>query len=946
MSASVSTIPIHLPFIKTLAQALLAEADRGGLELERSVIFLPTRRACLGLRDALLQARGGQPLLLPQMRPLGDVDELEDGTGADVAVGVLQPVSALERWLLLAAQVEAGQQLLGQTESSQGTAKQALLLARALAELWDGMLIEEVSLEHLESLVPQVMETHWRKMLGFMDIVRAHWPQILASRHVQDVAVLHRQMLDNLGESWTRSPPQGMVMVAGSTGSQPATRRFMVAVSRLPQGRVVLPGWLEMTGQEQAMVATQASHPQHAMVRFVQESQSASIPEYGEGMTGGSVERAVWIRHAFAPEGLPTSGARTEMEKAQQGCYRLEATNDSEEAACIAVLMREVLETPERTAVLITPHQALARQVRLRLEAWGCVVDDSAGVAVLQSPPGLFLRRILRLCTQPFSHGALLEVMGHPLTDAAHRRRRHRLERDLRGQVPDATFAAWCARTENGAHLRQAFEPLLALMEKHPEGMHPLSDWVAAHCRTAERLGPGLWQSEAGELLAQRLAELMRPELNVIKPLDGRAYSHCFELLLQDMVVRPRHRIHPRLQILGPLESRLLSADRVILGGLVEEVWPRAMAPDPWMSLSMRTQLNLLNPERRMGLQAHDFTQALGAGGEVYLTWAHKHGGQPQVPSRWLTRLEVALQAQGVEMDTVRPAAILGWARALDRYGTTIPCPPPASTPPVAARPQEISVTAIGQWMRNPYGFYAQRILGLREAKPLDQDIDSRIAGTIVHELIEDFLKSETPDPRPRIAEFLDACRLRPGQRQLWTQGLTDVLDAIGAREDGWVQSLLETQGSLPLEGLNFTLTARADCLAVDHEGALWVIDYKTGAMPSYVDMRRGLQAQMPLEVWMAQNGGFELKPQGEVQGEVRGAFWEVKPTKGQWKPKKLTDSKWERALAEVPRSLQQLVAAFQRPDTPYLAYPRAHLYKPYPNELTDHLSRRDEWQG
>ncbi len=80
------TIPIHLPFLDTLVAGLRAETGNDALALSRVTILLPTRRACRALREAFLRASAGRPLLLPRMRPLGDLDDDELAVGpADAA---------------------------------------------------------------------------------------------------------------------------------------------------------------------------------------------------------------------------------------------------------------------------------------------------------------------------------------------------------------------------------------------------------------------------------------------------------------------------------------------------------------------------------------------------------------------------------------------------------------------------------------------------------------------------------------------------------------------------------------------------------------------------------------------------------------------------------------------------------------------------------------------
>src|SRR2546428_829747 len=57
----------------------------------------------------------------------------------------------------------------------------------------------------------------------------------------------------------------------------------------------------------------------------------------------------------------------------------IEAANPEEESLAIAVALREVLETPGKTAALITPDRGLARRVLAALERWKVAVDDSGG---------------------------------------------------------------------------------------------------------------------------------------------------------------------------------------------------------------------------------------------------------------------------------------------------------------------------------------------------------------------------------------------------------------------------------------------------------------------------------------------------------------------------------------------------------------------------------------
>src|SRR6185369_7364452 len=118
----------------------------------------------------------------------------------------------------------------------------------------------------------------------------------------------------------------------------------------------------------------------------------------------------------------------------------------------------------------------------------------------------------------------------------------------------------------------------------------------------------------------------------------SRDYPGLFSALIERTAVRRRGGLDPRIHIWGALEARLQSVDTIVLGGLNEGTWPGQTRLDPLLSRPMREALALDPPERRIGLAAHDFAQALGHR-EVWLTRSDRQDGEPRVASRWLQRL-------------------------------------------------------------------------------------------------------------------------------------------------------------------------------------------------------------------------------------------------------------------------------------------------------------------
>src|SRR3954454_6956918 len=143
MGPNVYTIAPDRPFLDTLARGLVALAGHDPLRLARMTVLLPTRRAARSLREAFLRLTGedgtpGGTLLLPRMRPIGDLDADEIALGLD---GIDDPTLAippalpeLRRRLLLTRLVLGWSQAKGEHPLLPG---QAAALASALARLLD-----------------------------------------------------------------------------------------------------------------------------------------------------------------------------------------------------------------------------------------------------------------------------------------------------------------------------------------------------------------------------------------------------------------------------------------------------------------------------------------------------------------------------------------------------------------------------------------------------------------------------------------------------------------------------------------------------------------------------------------------------------------------------------------------------------------------------------------
>ncbi|SMR82566.1 double-strand break repair protein AddB [Aliiroseovarius halocynthiae] len=962
-SARVFGVSLGVDFPKALVHGLRARMrNRPPHEMAQVELFVNSRRMLNRVRDLFDDEAG----FVPRLRLITDLAQMSLDDTVPAAVAPLR------------RQLELHQLILALLEKEPDLAPKsaAFDLAESVAQLMDEMHGEGVNPAALETLDVQDMSEHWARSLRFLSLINPFFDP--SAGHAPDVETRQRMVVSKIIEGWQVTPPQHPIVIAGSTGSRGTTALLMQAVANLPQGALILPGFdtdlPKQTWNDLDDALSAEDHPQYRFAALLKrlDLTRGDVQNWTDLPTIAT-ERNKLISLALRPapvtdqwqiEGRQFEG----IAQATEGLTLIEAQKPRDEALAIAALLRRSVDDGISTA-LITPDRNLTRQVAAALDRWNIEPDDSAGRPLALSAPGRFLRQITVMMSEGPAADRLLALLKHPLTNTGGDARGNHLRwtRDLELQVlrgaasvPDREeLTQWALKFEEEPDRAVWVDWVATICLAPPLGNDmPLTELLEHHLELARAIARGpsgddtgeLWNRAAGQMCHEIVSNLAE-NATFGGELSPLAYRDLFRSILSKGEVRDPNTPHPEVMFWGTLEARVQGADRVILAGLNDGVWPELPGPDPWLNRQMRLQAGLPLPERRVGLSAHDFQQAV-ASKEVILTRSVKDEDSETVPSRWLNRicnLMAGMSDAGEKaLDDMRArgAKWLEFASTIDQPTETIASEKrPSPAPPASSRPRQLSATGVSKLIRDPFAVYADKVLHLRALDPLQRGSDALMRGTVLHDVFEKYVDSPPDDPDPtqeqvRLRDIADQVLADQvpnlATRILWKARIDRIAPWFVGQElqrRAFSRNQAnEVWGRVRFEDPEFELVAKADRIDRHQNGSLLIYDYKTGSPPNEKQQKH-FDKQLLLEAVIAEIGGFE---------DIDSASVSMVSYIGLTPQKEVATNLSSADIDTVKEELLSLISAYSDENQGYTSRRAMHMQR-FAGDY-DHLARFGEW--
>lgn len=806
-------------------------------DIENIRIYLPTRRSCRFMQELFIENSKEKRIILPKILPIGEID-IEQDNFEQLLIEAPELVSRLEQKVLI-TKIIMNKALLNESAFSFNFF-QSLNLSDSLANLLEEMLSEEVDIFKLRDLRSLDQSSHWLDIVSFLEYAYVNFIEILQHENKLDYSrwqnlVINHQ-INNLNSS-------DIIFVIGSSGSKKIVRRFINKVLTLKNGYLVLPSY-DASDLRDSLEENNFANYYYHIKKLIDlcEIKYDDINQLDKSSLLNNQEKIV-------------------------DYYELE--DEKQEAKFIADYIENLLQSGYSGSISIVTHnQELVQDIEIFLSSKDIYLDNSLGYELKNSQIFTFIRSLSKLILSKMDSLSLSYFLKHPFMINEYV---FEFEKEfLRG--PEIFFTDESIITKNTKMSDEAkyfisnlHKKILILYKKYNISSICAYSFTKDLIHLAEDIYPKIWLHDAADLSVSFFQEYIS-SCHKLGDIKRDNYVYLLDHFISGVKYRNKFGWKSKIFAINPIEMRMLKFDIVIIADMNDGSWPRIQNDDPWMNNNMRTELGLASKNSNISKSFHDFI-CLVNNNNVIITRAKKKSSLEVPMSRFLRQL--IFQKDLILRHHNKASDVSCYFNR--KYKTK-------SAQFVSLeydkKPKTISATQLETLIRNPYAFFAKKILLLRKIDDLAREYNMADFGNFVHKAIDIYTKDLNSGRKSDIlniaSEILKQARCNEFIYNSWMAKFVKISRDFIAfdnqrRQKNNLNIKSEINGFLDIklgDNKNITITARADRIELMSKN-IAIIDYKTGSLPSKKDIDHGLSPQLLVEGLIAAQG------QGFLRGEL-----------------------------------------------------------------------------
>jgi len=843
-------------------------------------ILFPNRRACREFQNVFI-GKMDLNAVVPKFKAVGDIsyDDFLDSFPKQQINSIIDELFKIKRldgfdYLFFLSHEIIKTKVFGENISF----TQALSIATQLKNLFDDIEREEIDLKLLYEIDDSDLAAHRQFTLEFLKKFYLRVKNSVLKNNIFSHVGYQNFVINKFAESVAIQGLKSPLIIAGSTGSVNYGKRLIQAIAKDKNGHVILYGLQQNVKMKDYEVDD--THPQH-IIRELLKSMALEVDNVKEIAfekfricDKSRIDFLSYLMlissqtHQWQALETKIDLLKVESDFKKNFSY-LEICNEIEEAKIVLALVCKAVKNNKKIAV-ISGDKKFVELLKIELKKSSLEFNDSRSIDLSDSKLVNLILLLLELCENNFESATLLALLKHYYSPYFDDKNLIDFEISiLREQRSSAGLEGIKEK------LKSPVEKRLPLQNKDTqnffmnflqdisaiiniEGDVDLAFYIQALIKTIENFTrKNLVDLIALEGASEELTQLFEK----LKSMQGFAINtkdslQFFQHLFAQISYFEKFDAASQIQILSPIEARLLNFDILILSSLNHGNFPQ-IESENWLGRKIRRDLGIDLVAKKIGQNAYDFCNYL-SNKEVIMTRSKTINGVGAIASPFMLRFDILCKKLSIKISDV--------ANYYDSLNLSLNNKHKAlqavlsPNPPREFRPKKLAITDISKLISNPYQIYARKILQLQELNKIDYEPEYKEFGSFVHKALEEFVKSLQSQENfiKKAKEIFAQYFISEESKLIWWPKFENIFKNF--IDDN---SALETRKNyveVPVKIIikDILLVGKIDRVSFFENDELEIFDYKTGQIPATREVISGSQPQLTISALMLCLGSIE----------------------------------------------------------------------------------------
>ena len=909
-------IPANYKFIETFGNWIIENYNQQFSDLK---IFLPNQRLCHKLKHYLYQQKF-KHFATTQIKALLDIniedlyeylpnDNLSKNLNWLAKIKILEPLEAI---MLICEQIKF--QKIFNIPNFAARFK----IAKSLYDLFADIENEQIDLATILKIDDSNLAGHQQFTLDFFISFYSQIKKFLLENNLMFSNEFHHLIINNYIEAINNSKKSPHIIIAGSTGSIKSSRYFIKNIFNSLNGKIFIAGYRQNTQHSPI-------HPQyflHELVKFLEIQDSDIIELKPEQFQLSHDDRLKFNDLIFDNYQNFAQSKNLQQnliaEKINIACQKnielIEAKNEIQEAQIISEIC---LNNHHKKIGIICNNNNLLSFLKLSLAKLQLPYNDSFLYPITQNSILInFMLLILKLKFDDFNSHNFLSLLKNPLFYQRHNRDLiDKFEIDIIRQArTDNGLDGLLKKVENTQYQQLVFD----ILKNLPKDKKFKSLWAAIEYFVNDKI-ENILSNSIGKTAIYHVFLLLQKIDFTIDNIDDLA------VIFNEISYNEKSTQNYNIQLLSPVEARLLNFDIIILCSCTNDDFPKT-ENHGWIGAKIKNELGVNKTQSKIGQNAFDLYHYL-CNDKIIISYSEKRGNNQQVESIFITKIKTLFLLLNINLLT----------NCQNRQPLNFNKFYLARPNPIVANqylPGKYYVTDIAKLTNNPYEIYVNKILQLQELKAIDYEESYAEFGSFVHKALENLVTKQTNDDDNSLKEIFNNFFTSQYAQLIWYPKFKNFLPHFLKDNQNYQNQQNICEKLINLQINSISIVGKVDRIVIDNSSNATIIDYKTGLVPRVKQVFNFQEPQLLIYSYILSQS---LLSQCLISNL---AYWQLnqKPSS---KIQVISDNPSEIAQIsqQIPNYLRRLFEHFYQKNHGFLATSNQN------NDNIVNLSRIQEWQ-